>query len=137
MKLIPKDALVAEIERRKKQNVLNEGAFEEDIDILSLINTLEVKEVDLEKPHKGEQNSSRIIGKDHLPEVRKKVAEKLLEASLNYYEAERACCEMNVPQEWKEDKKKLYDTFIWTCQDYIVLNESDEVEEDELNYCYE
>ena len=49
MKLIDKDALVAEIEKRKHQNFLNEGAFEEDIDILSLLNTLEVKEVDLEK----------------------------------------------------------------------------------------
>ena len=48
MKLIDKDALVAEIEKRKKRNLLNEGAFEEDIDILSFINTLEVKEVDLE-----------------------------------------------------------------------------------------
>lgn len=43
--LIDKDALVAEITKRKKRNVLNEGAFEEDIDILSFINTLEVKEV--------------------------------------------------------------------------------------------
>ena len=43
MKLIDKDALVAEIERRKHRNILNEGAFEEDIDILSFINTLEVK----------------------------------------------------------------------------------------------
>ena len=38
---IDKDALVAEIEKRKSQNILNEGAFEEDI------NTLEVKEVDV------------------------------------------------------------------------------------------
>lgn len=75
--------------------------------------------------------------KDHLSEVRKKVADKLLEASLNYYEAERACCEMHVPQEWKDERKKLYDEFIWTCQDYIILNESDEIEEDELNYRYE
>ena len=46
---IDKDALVAEITKRKKRNVLNEGAFEEDIDILSFINSLEAKEVDLEK----------------------------------------------------------------------------------------
>ena len=43
---IDKSALVAEIEKRKKRNVLNEGAFEEDIDILSFIKNLEVKEVD-------------------------------------------------------------------------------------------
>ena len=47
--LIDKDALVAEITKRKKRNVLNEGAFEEDIDILSFINTLEAKEVDLDE----------------------------------------------------------------------------------------
>ena len=47
--LIDKDALVAEITKRKKRNVLNEGAFEEDIDILSFINSIEAKEVDLEK----------------------------------------------------------------------------------------
>jgi len=46
---IKKSALVAEIEKRKHRNILNEGAFEEDIDILSLINTLEVKEVDINK----------------------------------------------------------------------------------------
>ena len=46
---INKDTLVSEITKRKKRNVLNEGAFEEDIDILSFINTLEVKEADLEK----------------------------------------------------------------------------------------
>ena len=47
---IPKSAVVAEIEKRKRKNVLtNEGAFEEDIDILSFINNMEVKEVDLEK----------------------------------------------------------------------------------------
>ena len=47
---IPKSAVVAEIEKRKRKNVLtNEGAFEEDIDILSFINNMEVKEVDFEK----------------------------------------------------------------------------------------
>lgn len=46
---IDKDSLVAEIEKRKHRNVLNEGAFEEDIDILSFINTLKVKEMNIEK----------------------------------------------------------------------------------------
>lgn len=49
MKFIPLDTVLAEIEKRKRQNLLNEGAFEEDIDILSFINTLEVKEVDLDR----------------------------------------------------------------------------------------
>ena len=48
MEYIDKDALVAEIERRKKKNLLNESAFEEDIDILSFIDTLEVKEINIE-----------------------------------------------------------------------------------------
>lgn len=51
---IDKSAVVAEITKRKKRNVLNEGAFEEDIDILSFINTLEVKEVDLDEAKIGE-----------------------------------------------------------------------------------
>ena len=45
--LIDKSVLVAEIEKRKKRNLLNEGAFEEDIDILSFIDTLEVKDLEL------------------------------------------------------------------------------------------
>lgn len=49
MKLIDKDIIVAELERRQKKNILNEGAFEEDIDILYFIKALKVKEVDLEK----------------------------------------------------------------------------------------
>lgn len=43
---IDKDALIVEIRKRKNLNVLNEGAFEEDIDILSFLDTLEVKEVE-------------------------------------------------------------------------------------------
>ena len=47
---LDKEVLVEKIEKRKKQNVLtNEGAFEEDVDILCLLDTLDVKEVDLEK----------------------------------------------------------------------------------------
>lgn len=58
MKLIDKDALVAEIERKLEYNQRRAdidlssskvGRAKEDKDILSFINTLEVKEVDLEK----------------------------------------------------------------------------------------
>lgn len=42
MEYISKSAIVAELEKRKKKNFLNEGAFEEDIDILSFIDTLKV-----------------------------------------------------------------------------------------------
>lgn len=55
MKLIDKDALVAEIERRIKEhkryaNSNRNNMIEEDVAILSFINTLEVKEVD-EEPY--------------------------------------------------------------------------------------
>ena len=69
-------------------------------------------------------------------ELRQKVQAKLLEASLNYYEAERACCEMAVPQQWKDDRAKAYEEFVGRCQDYEVVNESDEVDPDDLNYEY-
>ena len=39
---IDKATVIAEIEKRKKRNVLNEGAFEEDIDILSFLDSIEV-----------------------------------------------------------------------------------------------
>jgi hypothetical protein len=48
-KYVDIDAVIAELERRKKKNVLNEGAFEEDIDILCLLKTLEVKNTELDK----------------------------------------------------------------------------------------
>ena len=52
MKLIDKSALVAEIERRKLYHIdlteYNSGYKNALIDILSLLDTLEVKEVDLE-----------------------------------------------------------------------------------------
>ena len=51
-KYIPLDALLAEIEKRRKKNArnkLNLAAAFEDNYLLSFIDTLEVKEVDLEK----------------------------------------------------------------------------------------
>lgn len=53
--LIDKDAVVAEIKRRMDENRGKQtlpqyfGMIEEDLNILSFIDTLEVKEVDLEK----------------------------------------------------------------------------------------
>ena len=54
MKLIDKDALVAEIERLKTiykddENIRHVAKYNILVDILSFIDTLEVKEVDLEK----------------------------------------------------------------------------------------
>ena len=54
MKLIDKDALVAEIERRTKEH--HSGYLVCLKDILSFINTLEVKEVDLEEEMDKEWN---------------------------------------------------------------------------------
>lgn len=51
---ISKSAVVTEIEKRKHKNLLNEGAFEEDIDILYFLNTLEVKEMDLDEEYAEE-----------------------------------------------------------------------------------
>ena len=68
MALIDKDTLVAEIERRKKQyeewknsckgisSLSASIAIQEDINILCFINTLEVKEVDLEREYECYMN---------------------------------------------------------------------------------
>ena len=76
------------------------------------------------------------IDKDALVELRKKVRDALLKSAIDYYEAERACCEMTVPQQWKDDRKKAYDEFIWRCQDYEIVNESDNIDLEDLNYDY-
>lgn len=55
---IDKDALVAEIKRRMDENREKQslpqyfGMIEEDLNILSFLDTLEVKEVDLEEENK-------------------------------------------------------------------------------------
>ena len=61
---------------------------------------------------------AQYIDKSALVELRQKVQDALLKSAIDYYEAERACCEMAVPQQWKDDRKKAYDEFIWRCQDY-------------------
>ena len=76
------------------------------------------------------------IEKSALVELRQKVQDVLLKSAIDYYEAERACCEMAVPQQWKDDTKKAYDEFIWRCQDYQIVNESDNIDLEELNYNY-
>ena len=77
-----------------------------------------------------------IFDKDKVLKLRQKVQNFLLKSAINYYEAERACCEISVPQQWKDDRKKAYDEFIWRCQDYELVNESDEIDLDELNFEY-
>ena len=44
-KYVDIDAVIAELKRRQKKNVLNEGAFEEDIDIIHYLESLKTKEV--------------------------------------------------------------------------------------------
>lgn len=79
---------------------------------------------------------AHLIDKSALVELRQKVQDALLKSAVDYYEAERACCEMAVPQQWKDDRNKAYDEFIWRCQDYQIVNESDNIDLEELNYNY-
>lgn len=79
---------------------------------------------------------AHLIDKSALAELRQKVQDALLKSAVDYYEAERACCEMAVPQQWKDDRNKAYDEFIWRCQDYQIVNESDNIDLEELNYNY-
>lgn len=96
MKLIPKDALVAEIERRKNKNqeictAEGSGAFYEDGFILDIINSSEVKEVDLEK--KATQLSQK-----YFPDEENIWARSNIEAQ----RCKSACIEM---VEWFKEQK--------------------------------
>jgi hypothetical protein len=73
------------------------------------------------------------IDKDTL---RQKVRDALVKSAIDYYEAERACYEIYVPRQWEDDKKKAYNEFIERCQDYETVNESDDINLDDLNYDY-
>ena len=79
---------------------------------------------------------TQYVPKSSVSELRQKVQNTLLKSAINYYEAERACCEIYVPQQWKDDRKKAYDEFIWRCQDYQIVNESDNIDLEDLNYNY-
>ena len=79
---------------------------------------------------------AQYIDKDTLVELRQKIRDALLKSAIAYYEAELACCEIVVPQSWKDDRNKAYDEFIWRCQDYQLINDSDDIDLAELNYDY-
>ena len=79
---------------------------------------------------------TQYINRSALVVLRQKVQDALLKSVIDYYEAEMACCEMVVPQQWKDDRKKAYDEFIWRCQDYQIVHESDNIDLEELNYNY-
>ena len=67
-----------------KKNILNQGAFEEDIDILFFIKALKVKEVDLEKL--GEIARHLIAVKEHIEDMRLDKEEWLLLEKIGYPE---------------------------------------------------
>ena len=69
-------------------------------------------------------------------DLKEKVKDKLLEAAINYYEAERACCELVVPQKWKDDRNNAYNEFIWRCQDYETVKDCTNIDLNKLNNKY-
>lgn len=77
-----------------------------------------------------------IIDGDTLIEIRKKVQKNLLDVCKRLYYSELALCEPYAPDEWKDNNKKIWDEWVWTYQDYELVNESDKVDENELNYDY-
>ena len=79
---------------------------------------------------------TQYIDKVVVTKLRQKVQDALLKSAIDYYEAERACCEIAAPQQWEKDRKKAYDEFIWRCQDYQIVNESDNIDLEDLNYDY-
>ena len=74
-----------------------------------------------------------IIDKDA---IKQKVQEKLLNACERLYEAERALCEIAVPQSWKDEAKAAWEEFVSRYQDYDLVFKSDgmEITDEDLNY---
>lgn len=67
--------------------------------------------------------------------IKESVKEKLIKACGRYYEAERALCELAVPQSWKEEDLNAYCEFICRYQDYqLVFEENGDITDDDLNY---
>ena len=91
---IPKSALVAEIKRRMDENRGKQtlpqyfGMVEEDLNILSLIDTLEVKDMDLEKL--GEIARHLIAVKEHIEDMRLDKEEWFMLEKIGYPEKFKA-----------------------------------------------
>ena len=67
--------------------------------------------------------------------IKQKVQEKLLNACERLYEAERALCELAVPQSWKDEAKAAWEEFVWRYQDYELVFKCDmDITNDDLNY---
>ena len=79
---------------------------------------------------------AKFIDKSALVELRQKVQDAFLKSAIDYYEAERALCEPAAPQSWKDEAKAAWEEFVWRCQDYQIVNESDNIDLVELNYDY-
>ena len=79
---------------------------------------------------------AKFIDKSALVELRQKVQDAFLKSAIDYYEAERALCEPAAPQSWKDEAKAAWEEFVWRCQDYQIVNESDNIDLEELNYNY-
>jgi len=74
-----------------------------------------------------------IIDKDA---IKQKVQERLLNACERHYEAERALCEIVVPQSWKDEAKAAWEEFVLRYQDYDLVFKSDgmDITNEDLNY---
>ena len=67
--------------------------------------------------------------------IKQKVQEKLLNACGRLYEAERALCELVVPQSWKDEAKAAWEEFVCRYQDYeLVFKDGMDITNDDLNY---
>ncbi len=67
--------------------------------------------------------------------IKQKVQEKLLNACERLYEAERALCELAVPQSWKDEAKAAWEEFVCRYQDYELVFKYDmDITNDDLNY---
>jgi len=90
MKLIDKDALVAEIEKRRKSNAKDRyfGRLVEDNYFLSFIDTIEVKGMDLERL--GEIARHLIAVKEHIEDMRLDKEEWFMLEKIGYPEGFKA-----------------------------------------------
>jgi hypothetical protein len=67
--------------------------------------------------------------------IKQRVQEKLLDACVRHYEAERALCEIAAPQSWKDEAKAAWEEFVWRCQDYeLVFKCGIDITKEDLNY---
>ena len=133
-KYIDKDALVAEIKRRMNENVGKQalpqyfGMVEEDLNILSFLNTLEVKEMDLQSEiDRLWDNTSDNFSEDGWKEF-EDIAKHFFELGLQArHDNWKVVDNTNIPQ---EDRNKIYCVF--TKGRYILAKVINHPEDEEL-----